>query len=37
MATCSKTTIPEEQKLNMFRWYLLNIIVYVVFYHTNGV
>ena len=37
MAACSKTTIPEEQKLDVLRWYSLNIIVYVVFYHTNGV
>ena len=36
MATCSKTTIPEEQKLDVFRWYSLNIIVYVVFVTLMG-
>ena len=37
MAACSKTTIPEEQKLNMLRWYSLNIIVYVVLYHADSI
>ena len=37
MATCSKTTISDEQKLDVFRWYSLNIIAYVVFCHTNRV
>ena len=37
MAVCLKMTIPEEQKLDVLRWYSLNIIVYIVFYHNNGI
>ena len=37
MAVCLKTTIPEEQKLDVLRWYSLNIIAYIVFYHAKGI